>query len=199
MLCDAIPPRYVSEGVPCRIIMKKIKKIEVLIVIFIIPVILSGCMSIKEGDKTLKCEKDFGTYEIINGWIEEKTHSTGDVSFYIEKGTENDNPPNNIAVSEAKNKFKKSQHEEFKEAIMAQVSAQMPENSDAKVEMDGVTTKNKNIVYIVTIEEKEMESKFYYIVGECRFVMIQTSRFNENKDIYKVSDHIAESFVWNEK
>lgn len=179
--------------------MKRIKKIELLIVIFIIPVILSGCMSTKVEDKNIKCEKSFGTYEILNGWIEDKTHSTADVSFYVEKGTENDNPPNNIAVSEGKNKFKKSQHEEFKEAIMAQVNAQMPENSDVKVEMDSVTTKNNNIVYIVTIKEKEMESKFYYIVGECRFVMIQTSRFNGNKDIYKVSDHIAESFVWNEK
>ena len=53
--------------------------------------------------------------------------------------------------------------------------------------------------YMTQKAKTAMETKFYYIVGEYRFVMIQASRFNDSYDIYKVSDHIVESFVWNEK
>ena len=178
--------------------MEKIKKIGLLMMVFIIPIMLIGCSSAKE-EKNIVEEKSFGSYEVLNGWIQEKTHSTEDVTFYVKEGTENDNPPNNIAVSEGKNQFKESEHEKFKAAIMAQVNAQMPEDSDVKIDMEGKTTENKNKVYIITIKEKNMETKFYYIVGDYRFVMIQASSFDNSNQIYKVSDHIADSFVWKDK
>lgn len=166
---------------------------------FIIPIILSGCLSTKEGEKSMRYEKAFGTYEILNGWIEEKTHSTNDVFFYVKEETEKNNQPNNIAISEGENKFKKSEHENFKKAIMSQLNAQMNKNSDVKIVLDGLTTKSENIVYVVKIKEKELETRFYYIVGEYRFVMVQATCFDDSENVYKVSERIVDSFVWNKK
>ena len=175
------------------------KKLKALALMLIVPIILSGCISAKDSNEDTKYEKDFGTYEVQSGWIEEKAHSTNDVFFYVKKGTEKDSQPNNIAISEGKNKFKISEHEDFEKAIMGQLQAQMPKNSDVKIESEGIVTTNNNRVFVVTIKEKSLETKFYYIMGDYKFVMVQATCFNDENDVYKVSDYMVNSFVWNEE
>ncbi len=177
------------------------KKYKIFILIFSLVFILSGCKLNEEksiiGEKNMIYEKNFGKYEILKNWIEEKNHSTNNKFFYVKKGTENDDQPNNIAISEGPNKYKLDEHEKFRDAILSQVKNQIPQNQNVKVKAEGLHTKNGNIVYVVTIKEEKLETQFFYIVGDYRFVMLQSTCFNDSEEIHKVSQHIIETFVWN--
>lgn len=142
--------------------------------------------------------KDFGSYEIANDWIESKEHSTKDKFFYVKKGQEKEQRPNNISINVGKNKYKTEEHDKFRIAIMQQLSMQMS-GKDATIKANGSNTKNNYILYTFVIhEEKEnITTTQYYIIGDYKYVLVHETTYGDSKETDDVTREILDSFKWN--
>ena len=148
----------------------------------------------EEGDS--KYEKEFGTYIVKSGWMESKTHSGNGKYFYVKEGEDNDKQPNNISINEGTNRYKKENHEKFKEAIYSQLIKQV--GSNATINASGSTLDNGEIVYTFIVDSKDSIIKQYYIVGELKYVMIYETIWNKDdeKDVDEVALKMLNSFEW---
>ena len=110
--------------------MKKICKYLIFIIITqVLIVCLSGCnlklnnkkkegYEVKEnGD--IVYTKEFGSYTVLNGWEESKSHSSKSKFFYIKNGEDDEKRPNNISINQGTNKYKKDEHEQFKDIYIS--------------------------------------------------------------------------------
>lgn len=144
-----------------------------------------------------------GEYIAPEGWVKNDAHSTDTKTFYIKEG-DKQNPPSNISVEEGKNRYGIEQHLDFRQGILRSISAQItgPEG-DTTVDGGGSYTKNGDVLYIFTIEEKSknMTTKQYYIVGDHKYILVISTDFNDPKvtDIDQVSQSIVDSFKWSDK
>lgn len=141
--------------------------------------------------------KDFGTYNIKQGWIESKSHSTKTKFFYIKNGTENEKTPDNIAINVGVNRYSKEEHVKFREAIVKQLNAQLS-SKDVVINGNGSNTKKGDIVYQFSIEEKDCTTIQYYIVGDYKYILVHETIFNNKEETNKVAKEIINSFTWKE-
>lgn len=147
-------------------------------------------------DRT-KYIKDFGSYEVPNTWAENKEHSTLRKFFYIAKDEENMNTPDNISVNEGSNKYLASEHEKFREAILNQLNYQIA-GLDATINANGSNTENGYIVYEFNIEEDDVITTQYYIVGDYKYVLVHETVFEDKESTDEVAKMIVNTFKWNE-
>ena len=150
---------------------------------------------IENGD--VKYSKEFGSYVVKNGWIESKSHSANGKYFYVKDGHDDDSRPNNISINVGTNKYKKSEHEKFKDAIYIQLARQASGN-DSEIMASGSTTEKGEILYTFVIETSNTKSTQYYIVGDEKYVMIYETVWNidEEKETDEVAKQMVNSFEW---
>lgn len=144
--------------------------------------------------------KDFGSYEIPENWVESKEHSTSNKFFYILKGQEDEKRPNNISINVGKNKYTKKEHEKFKTAILNQISMQIAGSKDVEINANGSNTDNGYIVYTFEIKEKKDNTTTtqYYIIEDYKYALIQETTFEESKEADNVAKVMVNSFKWKE-
>ena len=143
--------------------------------------------------------KSFGSYKLPENWIESKEHSTNSKFFYVKKEDKQKERPNNISINEGQNKYAKTEHENFRNAILNQLSMQIGEDEDVEVNANGSNTENGDVVYTFNIKEADgIETTQYYIVGDYKYILIQETVFEKSDDIDNVAKDIANSFSWRE-
>ena len=151
-------------------------------------------------DETLYT-KDFGRYIVANNWIESQSHSTANKFFYIkDQKAENEEKPNNISINMGTNKYSSEEHEKFKTAILKQLSMQISNSNDLKINANGSYTEDNNyVVYEFDIyEEKEnVTTKQFYIVGDYKYILVHETIYDQtDKDIDNVAKKMVDSFKW---
>lgn len=151
-------------------------------------------------DETLYT-KDFGSYIVANNWIESQSHSTVNKFFYIkDQAAEEEEKPNNISINMGTNKYSSKEHEKFKTAILKQLSMQISNSNDLKINANGSYTEDNNyVVYEFDIyEEKEnVTTKQFYIIGDYKYVLVHETIYDQtDKDIDIVAKKIVDSFKW---
>lgn len=137
-----------------------------------------------------------GSYTVPNGWEKSEKYSTDSRTFYIEEGHENDKTPDNISIHVGKNKYSLDQHEQFRDAIVKQLSAQLS-GVDAQINGDGTYTKQGDILYIFTISEVDVITTQYYIVKDHGFCLIHLTNYSKSGSSDQAARDMADSFVWN--
>lgn len=141
--------------------------------------------------------KDFGSYMMSNDWPENVENSTYNKFFYIKKGDENKNRPNNISINSGKNKYSSEMHEKFKYAILAQLSRQLNNDSDSTLDASGSYTKNGYILYTFIIKDEKSTTTQYYIIGDYKYILIQETLYENSDEIDSVAQEMVDSFKWN--
>lgn len=146
------------------------------------------------GDFTYR--KEFGTYTVLDGWMESETHSTEDKFFYVKEGHDEDAQPDNISINIDTNRYGKDDYFSFKDAIMAQIAEQI---GDENVQLNGTGTYTANddilIVFEIT-EDSGIVTKQYYIVGDYKYCLVQLTNYDGDEDATRAADIMADSFVW---
>lgn len=148
----------------------------------------------EEGDTEYK--KEFGTYVVKYGWVESKTHSGNGKYFYVKDGEDEDKQPNNISINVGTNRYKKENHEAFKNAIYEQLARQVGNN--VTINASGSTLDNGEICYTFIVNSNDSITKQYYIVGDMKYVLIIESVWNKDdeKDVDEIALKILNSFEW---
>lgn len=136
-----------------------------------------------------------GNYDVPQGWVVSKEHSTSRQTFYVEEGEENASMPDNVAVNTGTNRYAKEDHEAFREAILRQLSAQIGDSS-AQVLGSGETTSAGDILYVFTVKEDDCTTTFYYVVGDYEFCLFQATDFDDSTAASEAARTIANSFTW---
>ena len=144
--------------------------------------------------------KSFGSYRVIDDWVEAKNHSTNSKFFYVKKGDENETMPNNISVNQGKNKYLSSEHEIFKESILNQLSMQIGKQEGVTINANGSTTENGYILYTFVIHNEKNDSTTtqYYIIGDYKFVLVHETVYGTSSQTDEVAKEIVNSFKWEE-
>ena len=142
--------------------------------------------------------KDFGSYSVPESWTEVKAQSSSNKYFYVLKGQENNEKPNNISINAGTNYYTKVEHEKFKNSILNQLSMQITGKDGIEINADGSTTENGEIVYTFIIKDTKNNTitTQYYIVGDYKYVLIHETVFGESKETDDVAKNIVSSFRW---
>lgn len=141
-----------------------------------------------------------GTYTVPDGWVKAEDHSTNGMTFYVEKGHEDDELPDNISIGVGDYPYSLEDHASFRDAIMRQLSMQMG-GSDAQLTGSGSKTAQDYVLYQFTIEDTDGTiTDQYYILKDYGFCLVQVTSFtgSENTGIFEAAQTIVDSFVWNE-
>lgn len=138
-----------------------------------------------------------GSYTVPEGWIKAEEYSTKEKIFYVEEGHENDTAPDNISVNVGTNKYGADEHMKFRDAIVRQLMMQL-QGVDAQLTGDGTYTQQDYVVYIFTIEESDVVTKQYYIVGDHRYCLIHLTNYTGSENADNAAQTIADSFVWDD-
>ena len=143
-------------------------------------------------------EMDFpGSYTVPDGWVRAEQYSTKNKIFYVEEGHEEEEMPDNISIEIGTNRYSLEEHEQFRNAIVRQLSMQIS-GSDAQVTGSGSITAQDYILYIFTISEEEIVTKQYYIVDDKRYCLIHLTNFTGSERVDDAAKALADSFVWND-
>lgn len=137
-----------------------------------------------------------GSYTVPEGWVKAEQYSAADKFFYVEKGHEEDERPDNISIETGTNRYAAEEHEQFRDAIVRQLMAQM-QGVDAELTGDGTYTNQGDVVYIFTISEADVVTKQYYIVGDRQYCLIHLTSFTGSESADQAARVIADSFIWN--
>ncbi len=173
---------------------------------------LSGCTKTAESDGSGKDDADNasvsqtasnsesetnfpGSYTVPAGWVKAEKCYTPDKTFYVEKGHENDEMPDNISIEIGTNKYSADEHENFRDAIVRQLTMQL-QGVDATLTGDGTYTEQGDVLYIFTISEEDTVTKQYYIVGDHQYCLIHLTNFTGSESASAAAQAMADSFVW---
>ena len=141
-------------------------------------------------------ETDFpGSYTVPDGWVKMEKYSTGNKIFYVEEGHEDDELLDNISIEVGTNRYNVDEHEKFRDAIVRQLTMQL-QGIDAELTGDGTYTEQDYILYIFTINEEDVVTKQYYIVGDQRYCLLHLTNFTGSENVNKAARAMADSFVW---
>lgn len=177
------------------------KKIFSVIGLLLLVVIMVGIVYFAEQKQQENniFNKDFGSYEVPYNWVESRALSSSNKYFYVLKGQEKESKPNNISVNRGTNKYAEEDHEIFRKAILAQLSAQVGSRDDVEINANGSTTLNGYILYTFIIKEVEEDivTTQYYIVGDYEYVLVHETVFEESEETDAVAKTIVDSFKWN--
>lgn len=142
--------------------------------------------------------KEFGTYTVLDGWVESETHSTEEQFFYVKDGHDDDVSPDNISINEGTNRYGKDEYMEFKNAIMAQLLAQLG-NQNVQVNGSGTYTSNEDpMIMFEIIEEDGTLTRQYYIIGDYRYCLVHLTNYSGDEEANRVAKIMADGFVWRE-
>lgn len=141
-------------------------------------------------------EKDFGAYTVPAGWVESELYSSDDKFFYLRAGEEELKTPDNVSVEVGENRYAADEHEQFRDAIVRQLMFQIQEVEGVNLLGDGTYTQQGDILYIFTIEEPDVVTRQYYIVGDHRYCLIHLTNFTDSEDAEDAARQMADSFVW---
>ena len=134
-----------------------------------------------------------GSYAVPEGWVLAEQYSTEDKLFYVEEGHENDELPDNISIETGTNRYGEDEHEQFRDAILRQLMAQL-KGVDAQLTGDGTYTEQGYIVYIFTISEANVVTKQYYMVGDQQYCLIHLTSFTGSGNADNAAREMADSF-----
>ena len=143
--------------------------------------------------------KKFGSYELPENWVESKKHSTSSKFFYVLKGQEQEEQPNNISINYGTNKYDKANHEKFRDAILNQLSMQIAQKEGIEINANGSYNANEDMVYTFIVKElnDNVTTTQYYIVGDYKYILIHETVFGESEETDKAVKRIVNSFKWN--
>lgn len=143
-------------------------------------------------------EKGFGAYTVPAGWEEAGAYSTEDKFFYVLAGTEGEQYPDNISINIGKNKYAKDDHLNFRDAIVAQLAAQLSGQAETTLEGDGSTTEKGDILYTFRMadEQSGVVTTQYYVVGDYQYCLIHETNFSGSEDADTAAKAMADSFSW---
>lgn len=134
-------------------------------------------------------------YTLPDGWVKAEEYSSDEKIFYVQEGHESDNLPDNISVNVGSDKYDAEEHEDFREAIVSQLLAQIGD-SNAELYGDGTFTDNGYVLYIFTIVEEDCTTIQYYIVGENKFCLVHLTNFSGSENANEAALKLAKSVVW---
>ena len=166
----------------------------------------SGSSSFEKETTTKQQKQDdrvvqkFGSYSLPEDWYEYEELSNSEKVFYVKGEVDSKSPPSNISVEVGINKYATSEHADFRQAILAQYSAQIPSASGIVIEGSGTNTDNGDVLYIFTLTEDACVTTQYYVVGEYKFFLVHATDFLDEDvmDVSEAADLIAKSFEWPE-
>lgn len=143
--------------------------------------------------------KDFGSYELPEGWVESREHSNDSRFFYVLEGHERDEMPDNVAVTTGSNPYAEEEHEKFRDAIMAQITEQISGYEGIELTGNGSYTAQNYIVYTFTVKESDpaVTTTQYYIVSDHAYCLVHETNFTGNPEADDAAKHIVDSFIWN--
>ena len=138
-----------------------------------------------------------GSYTVPDGWVLSEQYSTDTELFYIEKGHEEDEYPDNISISVGTNQYSAEEHEQFRDAIVNQLLMQLG-GVKADLTGDGTYTENGDLLYIFRIDEDESDvvTTQYYIVKDYGFCLIHLTNFSGSESAEEAAAAMANSFEW---
>lgn len=140
--------------------------------------------------------KDFGTYELPEGWEENAAHSGGDKFFYVEEGHGDDAQPDNISINVGSSNYAEDDYMTFKDAILSQLMMQV-QGSDARVNGEGTYTDSGDVLLVYTITETGCTTKQYYIVGDYEYCLILLTVYSgDDTGEIKAAETMVNSFQW---
>lgn len=144
-------------------------------------------------------EVSYGTYEVDEEW--EEVDADGQTFIYCLEGTYDGHgdTPNNIMVTHDSNNYDEDEHEEFRDAILADLGEQT-QDQNVVITGRGITSDNGYTVYVFEIEGDDVEQVQYYIIGDHEYVMVSAMIWDqaasEDDDIIDVAEDIVDSFEW---
>lgn len=189
--------------------MKNKKAIYIVVAIIILVILIVAAiyyMQNKTNEETVTnvedkiYNKNFGSYKILENWVQSREHSTGSKFFYVKHGQEKEQSPNNVSINAGTNKYAQSEHEKFKTAILNQLSMQIGNAEDVTLNASGSYTDNGYILYTFIIQDPGIETTQYYIVGDYKYVLVQETVFNqdEKEETDNLAREIVNTFKWKE-
>ena len=154
-------------------------------------------------DGVVEMEKEFGTYEIKNGWVEVDSQSMApDIFTYCVEGNENSKtPPNNIVVRHDKNQYSKDQHVDFSAAILQQIHGQAA-SYNGTAAMTEYGRFGENMCYRFDMDCEELDLIQWYVIGDHEYVMFSITIVDEDAaeddDCIDMAEDSVNSFVWDD-
>lgn len=142
-------------------------------------------------------EKEFGSYIIHENYIESEKYSNDGKYYYVNKKDYGKiGYVNNISICKGVNKYTKSQHTLFRDAIIKQISWQQ-QNTNATISGDGSYSKNGYIIYTFQIiEGLEVKYRYYIIDKDFEYILIETTARSEYENIDEAAQLMINSFLY---
>ncbi len=169
-------------------------------------------------DGAYRVEKDFGTYEVPDGFVETAAYEAysrrqAGKWFYVSQADEKRLTPsrnqfvNNISVNMGDCPYSVEEHETFRYAILQQLMMQVQffmtqvANYEAgELTGNGSYTDAGDILYTFTdsykIDGIAETTTQYYIVGNQKFVLVHETARGDTEETDRAALRIAESFRW---
>lgn len=140
---------------------------------------------------------DGNTYNVVQDWQKSVKYSLKNTYFYIRTGEEDEREVDNISINIGKNRYGIEDHPRFRQAILAQLSKEIG-TSDISIQGEGTNTDDGDILYIFTMTDLKdnIITKQYYIIGDHRFCLIQSTNLTGSTEIDTVAEEMANSFKW---
>lgn len=145
--------------------------------------------------------KDFGTYTIDSSWEEYLNQSADNEFFYVKVGTNSLEKQNNISVKEETNSYSESNHINFKNWILSQLSSELSENDT--INANAFTSDNGYTVYEFEIHNgvENVTNNKYYIIGDYKHILVDETVYTDSENVGDVDDiarEIVNTFKWND-
>lgn len=139
--------------------------------------------------------KAFGGYTVPEGWEESSQYSAGGKYFYLPADQKDAEYPDNVSVETGTNRYAAEEHEQFREAVMSQLMAQL-QGVDAELLGDGTFTNAGDVLYVFTIQEPDVVTRQYYVVGDQKYCLIHLTNYTGGQEADDAARLMAESFRW---
>ena len=154
----------------------------------------------EEPGGTARYEADFGAYSLPAGWVPAQEHSTPDQVFFVAQGAQDQPRPDNVAIRMGRNPYAKDEHEQFRDAILQQLGAQLQGSAGVTLLGDGTYTDNGDVLYKFTVQEEDtgITTTQYYVVGDHCYCLIHETNFTGGSGADEAAATAARTFVWGE-
>ncbi len=148
----------------------------------------------------------FGAYKEPDGWqlYPRQTEAEGlgldEKRYYLKEGqADAADPPTNISVEVASNRYSPEEHIRFRDGIKNSLMAQTQGKAKGISGSGTYSAKGYNL-YIFTIEYYDSVTTQFYVVGDKKYFLVIATEWN-NSDVKGAGDAakgIADSFVWDD-
>jgi len=151
-----------------------------------------------DGSNGATVETNYGTFDLLDGWVMTEEHSEEGKPFYVKEGVDYSSPTSNISVEHGTNRYAREQHEKFREAILKQLIMQA--GDEGTLTGSGTHTEAGDVLYLFTLESESdgITTLQYYIVGDKEYILVHATDFHnpEVPDVTEAAAQIADSFEW---